>query len=91
MKASKICTQAAELVSGDREQQHGDKKENHENIARLWNAYACTIQPGYLTALDVANMMELLKIARRKTGEHNDDDYIDAAGYAGVAGEIAER
>jgi hypothetical protein len=33
--------------------------------------------------------MELFKIARRHSGSYNADDYVDAAGYAGCAGEIA--
>lgn len=44
-----------------------------------------------LTALDVANFLEALKIARRYSGSHNLDDYIDGAGYAACAGEIAEK
>lgn len=44
-----------------------------------------------LTPLDVANMLEAFKIARRYSGSHNLDDYIDGAGYAGCAGEIAEK
>jgi hypothetical protein len=35
-------------------------------------------------------MLEALKIARRYSGAHNIDDYIDGAGYAGCAGEIAD-
>jgi hypothetical protein len=33
-------------------------------------------------------MMEALKIARRYSGAFNPDDYLDGAGYAGVAYEI---
>lgn len=101
MNASEICAKAGELVGGDRAATHGDKVANHENIARLWVAYlAHRIIPrnsaaGYpcspLDALDVANMMELLKIARRMAGAHNIDDYVDGAGYAACAGEIAAR
>lgn len=92
MKASEICATAAELVSGDRQTTHGDKKENHENIAKLWSAYlAIRREPGApLDAQDAALMVALLKIARTQTGSHNIDDYVDLAGYAGVAGEIAE-
>lgn len=43
-----------------------------------------------LTALDVANMLEAFKIARRYSGTHNIDDYVDGAGYAGCGGEIAD-
>ena len=35
--------------------------------------------------------MVLLKIARTQAGSHNIDDYVDACGYAAIAGEIAEN
>ena len=93
MKASDILTRAAALVGGDREKTHGSKLRNHWNIATMWNAYlAIRREPADpLTALDVANMMELLKIARGQLGAHNPDDYFDRAGYAGCAGEIADE
>lgn len=87
MKAPEILMKAVDLVGGDRAKQHGDKVENHHNIADLWGAYLGRT----LSAHDVALMMCLLKIARTKTGAYNDDDYVDLAGYAGVAGEIASR
>lgn len=91
--AEQIALRAAELVGGDRQASHGDKVENHQNIAALWNAYLGWRLPegAMLTALDVALMMVLLKVARTKAGSHNADDYTDAAGYSCVAGEIAER
>ena len=42
-----------------------------------------------LDAHDVATLMEGMKIARRYTGVFNPDDYVDGAGYAACAGEIA--
>ena len=96
MKAYEICAKAAELVSGDRHNTHGDKVQNFANIADHWNAILKNIwrREGTteieLTALDVANMLESFKIARRYSGSHNPDDYIDGAGYAGCAGEIAD-
>jgi hypothetical protein len=88
--AERIAQKAASLVGGDRQATHGDKAENHQNIADLWNAYLGGRLP-LLTARDVALMMALLKIARTKIGQHNIDDYLDLAGYGAVAGEIAER
>lgn len=90
MNASEICRTAASMVGGERHNQHGDKVENHQNIARLWNAYLGPRLDDHLSALDVALMMALLKIARTKSGTHNVDDYVDGAGYLGCAGEIAE-
>lgn len=87
MNASDLCKKAADLVGGERARQHGDKQENHENIAALWTGYL----DQSVTALDVALMMVLLKVARTKAGDHNLDDYLDMAGYAGVAAELAVR
>ena len=90
-KADQFCKRAAELVAGDRERTHGAKLPNHQNIADLWNAYlGRRLDEQRLTPLDVSLMMVILKVARTKIGEHNPDNYVDMAGYAGVAGEIAE-
>ena len=82
-----ILQEAIDLVGGDRAANYGNMFENHQNIAKLWDAYLHNIKT--VSPEDVANMMELLKIARRKTGAFNDDDYIDGAGYAAVAHECA--
>jgi len=91
---------AHDLVAGDRERQHGDKLENHGNIAALWDAYLrraaymkhrLHVPPGTIGPEDAASMMELLKVARRLAGDFNIDDAIDGAGYAAVYGEIASR
>jgi hypothetical protein len=87
MPAREVLKTALDLVTGDRASTHGSIQENHENIARLWNGYM--YNKDNLTASDVANMMELLKIARRKTGILNRDDYVDGAGYAATAYECA--
>ena len=90
MTAKEILETALEIVEGDRASTHGEIRENHTNIARLWNAYLSSCL-GELKASDVANMMELLKIARRRTGSLNRDDYVDGAGYAAAAYECAEE
>lgn len=82
-----VISSALALTGGDRESQHGDKVDNHQNIARLWSAYLGVT----ITADQVALMMVLLKVARTKTGQLNRDDFVDMAGYAGVAGEIMGR
>lgn len=92
MKASDVAKKAAELVGGDRAVTHGDKFKSHAKIADVWNGIlAAAGKPAKvpLNAHDVANLMEGLKIARRYCGAFNPDDYIDGAGYASLAGEIA--
>lgn len=85
--AGAILSEAKRLVGGDRHRTHGDKLANHRNIAALWSAFLDM----RITPKQAALMMALVKIARTKLGEHNPDNYVDLAGYAGVAGEVAER
>jgi hypothetical protein len=89
MKASDIAQKAADLVSGDRAQTHGDMAENFERIGDLWSAYLGKRLDSGLSAVDVGNMMALLKIARTLSGQVNADDFIDGVGYIACAGEIA--
>lgn len=91
LKAGEIAGTAANLVAGDRDRQHGQKRDNFARIAAVWDAYLNirrdTMAP--LRPVDVGHMMVLMKIARTQSGAVNADDYIDAAGYAACAGEIA--
>lgn len=87
--AGMILREAEALVEGDRAETHGPKERNHQNIADHWNAYLTGRLNRFLTAHDVALMMVELKIARTKEGVTNRDNYVDMAGYAGLAGEIA--
>lgn len=85
MKAEEFCSEAAGLVSGDRQEAHGDANECHQKIADLWSAYLR--KP--LKPVDVAKMMVLLKLARSGSGKHNDDDYVDMIGYSALCGQMA--
>tara|TARA_R100000664_G_scaffold25341_1_gene35322 strand:- start:1385 stop:1603 length:219 start_codon:yes stop_codon:yes gene_type:complete len=71
-------------LKGPREKEYGNKKENHDNIAKLWSAYLNI----NLTAHDVALMMLLLKVARTKSPNPTRDTYIDMVGYSAIAGEV---
>jgi hypothetical protein len=94
MKAGEVAKRAAELVTGDRAREHGDMLQNYTNVAHVWNGILAaagkqTRQP--IDAHDVVTLMEGLKIARRYSGAYNEDDYVDSAGYAGLACEIRGR
>mgnify|MGYP003135142515 CR=1 FL=1 len=84
MKSNQVLNRASVLVQGQREKDYGDKKENHNNIAKLWSAYLDVP----ITAHDVALMMVLLKMARTKLGQVSEDTYIDMSAYGAIAGEI---
>lgn len=88
--ASAIAARASELVGGDRDRQHGKKRDNFENIAAVWNAYLNIRRGDELDGTDVGHMMALMKIARTQSGSLNIDDYVDGAGYMACAGEVAQ-
>lgn len=92
MNRKDILETAGSYVTVDRETQYGSPEDNFGIIADLWHTYllGCT-HGGDLNAEDVAIMMCLLKVARIASGQKKDDNYIDLAGYAACAGEIATR
>lgn len=73
------------IVCEGREADYGSPEQNFTLIARLWSAYL-----GYaIGPTDVAVMMALLKIARIRNGKFKEDNFIDLAGYAACAAELA--
>lgn len=98
MNRSEILEAARACVCGEREQDYGTPEDNFETIGLLWGVYlrashpelAKVMAPNHITAKDVAAMMALLKVARIATGS-NPDSFVDLAGYAACAGEIAAK
>lgn len=96
MTRKDILHEAEKCVCGQREQDYGTPENNFETIAQLWSAYMGAAHPNLnmamdeFTAKDVAVMMALLKIARIARGS-SPDSFVDLAGYAACAGEIATR
>ena len=82
-----ILDAAEKCVCKDRQDTHGRPEDSFGAIADLWMAYLGTGQE--IDPVDVANMMVLLKIARAKENPKHRDNWVDMAGYAACAGEIA--
>lgn len=84
-----ILNRASVLTAGDRNQSYGPPEENLTNIAGLWTAYVDQKYGGgfAFNAEDVAWMQVLLKAARSMQDGYHEDNYVDAAAYAGIAGE----
>ena len=85
-KRKEILNKAEQAVCGQRELDYGSPENNFKVIADLWAVYKGVP----FTAKDVSMMMALLKIARIKCGGGTGDSFVDLAGYAACAGEIAE-
>lgn len=84
-----ILDKAKDCVCRQRQQDYGNPEDNFALIADLWTTYI-NKDDLYFTSKDVAMMMALLKVARIRTGKGTRDSFVDLAGYAACAGEIAE-
>lgn len=96
MNRAEILEAARVCVCGEREQDYGSPENNFETIGLLWSVYLRAAHPEINLALngitpkEVAAMMALLKVARIAIGS-SPDSFVDLAGYAACAGEIAAR
>jgi hypothetical protein len=91
MNRAEILQTADRYVNADREAEYGSPEQNFKVIAELWNVYLTDRVYPLIKPEDVANMMALLKIGRIASGHKKADNYIDLAGYAAIAGELATR
>ena len=98
MNRAEVLAEAEKCVCGMREQDYGTPENNFTTIGLLWAVYLRAAHPDLayklpingITAKDVAVMMSLLKVARIATGS-SPDSFVDLAGYAACAGEIATQ
>ena len=80
-----ILDAAEKCVCQDRQDTHGRPEDSFGAIADLWMAdKGVEFDP-----VDVAQMMILLKVGRAKENPKHQDNWVDMAGYAACAGEIA--
>jgi len=80
-----ILRVAFELVNAERQDDYGPPADSMARIASLWTAYLN--RP--VSAKDVCLMLAMLKIAR-EAHAHKPDNLLDAAGYIGLAGDLAQ-
>ena len=85
-----ILSIAQRVTTGDRRRDYDKATPNHERIAEAWNWYISNRKGANdaISALDVAHMMILLKLARA-CFTPTKDSYVDIAGYAKCASQIA--
>lgn len=91
MRRDQVLATAAAYVTEERAAAHGGLEDNFATIAALWNAYLRRLGlPAHLAAHDVGALMVLLKVARAAGNPRHADNWIDMAGYAACAAEVAE-
>lgn len=84
MPRSKILKEAEYVICGDREEDYGSPQKNFKLVSELWSSYL----EKNVDENDVVMMMNLLKIARIRTGEGTYDCYLDIIGYTALGAEI---
>lgn len=87
-----VLSEAATLITGDRNQTYGSPTQNFTDTANVWNTILRrklkdgeSIQPG-----EVASMMIALKLVRNIAQEKR-DNFVDIAGYAACGWEAIEN
>lgn len=87
----RVLREAANLITGDRQQDYGPPSVNFQRIADLWNVQAQAVlkDGAEFSPVLVALMLLQLKMARAVQSPKR-DTFVDAAGYAGIAAELAE-
>ena len=88
-----VLEEAKRCICQDRQNQYGEPEDSFLTIAAFWEVYlqAKTGKVINLTRDDVALMMVLLKVARTNGHKHHVDNYVDMAGYAALAAELAQN
>jgi hypothetical protein len=79
-----IFSEAEKTINGERQDTYGNPEYSFEFIAAYWTAYI-DHEDVTLSAIDVAHMMALFKIARMSGQKFDRDNYRDAIGYLGIA------
>ena len=85
MKRTDILADANCAITQDRAKTYGAAEDNFSAIADAWAWWL----GADVTAHDVGMMMMLFKAARIRSNPAHADSYVDLAGYAALAGEIA--
>lgn len=76
-----LLDEAKQTITGERQDQYGAPEDSFSRIAAYWTTYLA--RP--VSALDVAHLMALMKLARAQGQGFKRDNYVDLAGYAAIA------
>jgi hypothetical protein len=91
MNRADILAEATRLTTGDRNASYGSPFTNLQHMADMATAFLCG-KYGDVVALDAEDMAWIMVFAKasRTVATFKDDNYIDAAAYAAIAGECRE-
>ena len=90
-----MLNRAIDIINGARQNQYGAPEDSFATIAYYWNTYldsiGIDIDDCSISGKDVSMMMALLKIARASGQNYRSDNYVDCAGYLGIADDMAAQ
>ena len=90
-----MLNRAIDIINGARQNQYGAPEDSFATIAYYWNTYldsiGIDIDDCSISGKDVSMMMALLKIARMSGQGYKQDNFVDAAGYLGIADDMAAQ
>lgn len=81
----KVLDNAKRIINGARQKEYGKAEDSFGQIAKYWSVYL----DKSVSPLDVAIMMNLMKVARLN-GAGSLDCFIDMCGYAALGAEMWE-
>lgn len=86
-----VLREAAALITGDRQADYGPPAVNFQRIADLWTVQAAAVlkDGAKFDPVLVALLLLQLKMARAVQSPKR-DTFVDAAGYAALAAELAQ-
>ena len=86
-----ILQEALDLITTDRNVTYGDPAIQMNCAAQMSTIYLANTlgkNGGNITAHDLCVIVALMKISRIACGAYKRDNYVDAAGYLAIAGEL---
>jgi len=90
-----VLDAALKAVLQDRNASYGPPESNFQDIADVWNWFLQdklgSVRIKQISAIDVAHMMILMKMARLKHNPMHRDSKVDVAGYAACAAECEPK
>ena len=82
-----VLTEAAALVSGQRQKDYGPPAENMAHVVAIFAAWTGV----NLTPRQGAQFLMALKMARLQNSPHHRDSHVDLAGYTDILWQCAEH
>jgi hypothetical protein len=86
-----LLEDAAHITGTERNAVYGEPVENHQHIARIFNAITRRDVTGNgLTAADIVMVLRAVKLARQQAAPLHRDSYVDEMAYTGIAYECVD-